>query len=469
MTALAYLGLILFIVIMEALRKKQSIFDFLLFFNIMFCLMYAFPGFYLAAHLGGENLENNWFFEIDVYNIHVLAAIYLGYFSILLGFHSRSAEKHGKSLRIQWKDDKTILRIAISFLLLSTLTIQIYSMPFGGVISAISRATHIRIGAAEEEGPLGFFKLFNFLSYISTYLFASFIFFKGKNYTLLHGILLYVAFLASLLNSVIAVTITGGRAYLIYIFLFFYLTYIIRVKKIPWLLTLVLLGIAIPFVLNGKVIFYSLSALGDGFNAVLERFQENSIENASSGLFGLDALVSNFIFPLYSLHAAFNEVFKPDYTPRLLIDWLYAILTFLPERLLNITDLPETIGVFNTKYILGSLYDGSYGIPPGILAYGIYVYYWPGLMLVCFIYGWIGRYLETFFYNNISNTPWLTFFYVISAQVWIDYFAAGDPRVFLFADFWAFIGFSILLIFGSKLQVNNLAPLNRSSQYTKSK
>lgn len=440
MLAVAYLGLTLFIILIEIFRKKKVVFDFWSFFNFIFCLMYSIPAFLMSANLGVKGVTNTGGFKFNINDAQVLLAIFLGYFTILIGFRSASAQNNARKIILSWRSEKMILKVAIFLLLFSCVSVQIYASQFGGVITAISKATFIRTAVA-EGGILVFFKHFMFLSFCASYLLAALIFYQKRRK---HKLFLYTAFVISVICTVIGVTITGGRAHLIIYFLTFYLVKVIVNNKVPWLLTISLLLPSILFVLYGKAFFFSLSGIKDGFDAVRELFVAG-IESQSEQSEGFSNLVGNFSYQIYSLKAALST----DYPQRLFIDWYYGIVSFLPERLLNI-QLPETISTLNTTYITGT---NEFKIPTGMFAFGIYSFSWPGLIVVCFAYGWIGSFLETICYNHLFKAYWMPFIYVMSAQIWIDFFTSGDPGIFLFAYFGYLLSIFILFIMGSKISI----------------
>ncbi|MEA5597652.1 O-antigen polymerase [Rivularia sp. UHCC 0363] len=444
MLAIAYLGIILFILFIEITRKKKVVFDFLSFFHLMFCLMYPLPAFLMSANLGFDGDEYSGAFTFTIYDAQLLLAIFLGYFIILVGFYSASAQIYAKKTIVTWRSEKTILRIAIFMLLFSFISVQIYASQFGGLTSAISKATFIRTAVA-EGGTLVFFKHFMFLSFCPSYLLAAFIF---DNKIRKHKLFLYTAFVISAFSTVIGVTITGGRAHLIIYFLTFYLVKVIVSKKLPWLLTISLLLPSIIFILYGKAFFFSLSGIKDGFDSVRE-ILVTSVETQSKDTDGFSSLIANFSYQIYSLKAAFNA----EYPLRLFIDWYYGIIAFLPERLIEV-DMPETLSTFNTRYIAG---NNDFMIPTGMFAFGIYSLSWPGLIIVCFIYGWVGCFLENFFYHNLNKAAWMPFLYVMAAQIWIDFFTAGDPEIFLFADFGYLLSLFILFAAGSQISTHKFS------------
>jgi oligosaccharide repeat unit polymerase len=453
MLAVAYLGLTLFIIFIEIFRTKKVLFDFWTFLNLIFCLMYTLPAFVMSANLGVDGIEHTGGFKFSIYDAQVLFAVFLGYFSTLVGFHSVSAQNNANRIIILWRSEKTILRIAIFLLLFSCISVQIYASQFGGVMNAISQATLIRSSVA-EGGALVFFKHFMFLSFCASYLLAALIFYQKR---IKHKLFLYSAFVISAICTVVGVTITGGRAHLIIYFLTFYLVQVIINKKIPWILTICLLLPSILFILYGKAFFFSLSGIKNGLDTVVEMFIAG-MESQSESSDGFRDLVNNFSYQIYSLKAALSF----DYPQRLFIDWYYGIITFLPERLLNI-EVPETISPLNTAYITGT---NEYTIPTGMFAFAIYSFSWPGLIFVSFVYGWIGCFIETICYNHLLKAYWMPFIYVMLAQIWIDFFTSGDPGIFLFADFGFLVAIFILLVIGSKITITKSS---KKSSYTNNK
>ncbi|MEC4817422.1 MAG: hypothetical protein SAK29_29740, partial [Scytonema sp. PMC 1069.18] len=219
--------------------------------------------------------------------------------------------------------------------------------------------------------------------------------------------------------------------------LIFYLGYVIRTKKFNLGLIVPLIYFAVLFILYGKAFFFSLTALPDGLSAVVESFIA-SLNDKSEESFDFYALVANFVYPVHSLDAAFNN----QYEIRLFVDFFYAFLDLLPDRLLG-TEPPKSIGEYNTYFIV---HTNEYAIPPGFLAFGIYSMSWTGLIIFCLAFGWLGRYLQTICNRHLHNICWMPYFYALTAKIWTDFCGSGEPQVFLISNFWYFIS-SIILVF----------------------
>jgi hypothetical protein len=148
--------------------------------------------------------------------------------------------------------------------------------------------------------------------------------------------------------------------------------------------------------------------------------------------------MANFTYPIHSLDAAFEH----HYDMRLFVDFYYAIIALLPDRLLG-TDEIQTIVNINSYYVAET---NEYAIPPGFLAFSIYSMSWPGLIIFCLIYGWIGRYLHTILKRHLQAACWMPLFYVLTAKTWGIFVTSGDPQFYINSFFWYFSS-SFLLIF----------------------
>ncbi|AOY81705.1 hypothetical protein BJP36_19115 [Moorena producens JHB] len=438
MLATAYLGLILCMFLTEIKRKKTGKLDFLTLANLIFFLVYAFPGFVLSANLENARHELNWGNTLYTDNPQTVIAIFVGYVLIVIGFYSKSAEKFGKTITIKSYSDKVVIVFALFLLLFSCLSIQIYGSQYGGVMVALAKSHLIR-STTVESGNLVFFKNFMFFSFFASYLLAALVFFSNLKKC---KFILFSLFLLSVVASWISATLTAGRIPFVRYIIGFYLVYVLKTGKFSFTFTLTFVSSAALFLIHGKTLFFSLSALPDGYVAVVERFRQ-SLDSGSNESFSIIELVENFVFPVHSLDAAFNN----HYPMRLFLDIYYGVLSLIPERLTNM-EFPETLSFENTANIIGS---NEFAIPPGILAFGIYSMSWIGLIIISLSFGWIGRYLQTIFNNQLHTIYWMPFVYILTAVTWIDFITFGDPEAYLIANFWFFAAMGLLLSFVSKV------------------
>lgn len=437
----AYLVLLFFLAIIEIVREKSNKIDFLTLFNIYFSLMYPLPAFLLAFDFDHSASTLGLGISLYANNIQTALAIFAGYFFVLVGFYSKSAQKSGKNIIIKARaNDLIVLIYAIFLLLFSCLSIYIYGLQYGGFLNALANTALIRVQAV-EGGPLVFFQHFTLFSSFASYLLGSFIFMKkiktGK-------FVLYITFVFSIIIALVAIMLTGGRGYIINYFLGFFLIYILNNRRLSWVSITLFVCVVTLFLFYGKIIFFSLTALPEGYIAVINKFSD-SIKSGSSNDFSFYNLMQNFHYPVYSLDVAFSK----DYQLRWFVDLIYGFTSLIPSRLFGIKKIPESILYYNTKYITG---NNDSAIPTGFLAFGIYSLWWPGLIIVCFIYGWIGRYLQTILNKHIGDIFWVPFIYPVIAQMWMD-FLGSDPETFLQSYFSFLIAIVLLLVVASKVSV----------------
>ncbi|MBD2773235.1 hypothetical protein [Iningainema tapete] len=442
MLAITYLGLIIFIVFFEITRSKETKIDFLTLFHLNFCLFYALPGAILEASLGTSSSATRFNNEFQVSDLQIALAIFGGYFFILLGFHSKTAENLGKKIIIKSSSPTKVFLYAVCLLLFACFSIYIYSLQYGGFMVAISKANLIRAGA-EERGIFSFFKRFILCSFVSAYLLGSYIFCQKIK----KGKWAYIIFGISVIASIIAFLMSSSRAPLVNFILVFYLGYVLKTGKFSWLFTISFTWIAALFIFYGKAFFFSLTALPEGFTAFINRFVEANNSPDSLGFNVYELLKQNFAYPVDSLYVAFHKV----YNPRLFVDWYYSFISLVPEKLSNI-EKPETISEINTRYLTQG---NEYVIQPGLLAYGIYVMSWPGMMINCIVYGWFGRYVQSILSNYLQKIFWMPFIYILIIQIWIDILLVGDPVLLIQINFWSLTSIGLLLLLTTKLSIIN--------------
>ncbi|MGK7950828.1 MAG: O-antigen polymerase [Xenococcaceae cyanobacterium] len=443
MMALAYIGLLLFIIFVELTRPKDTKFDFLSLFHLFFILMYPIPGlnftltklFTISPILISGKLVSN-------YSLQIPLSIFITYFLVLLGFSSTSARKYGNKILLQSRNSKVVYWLAFFLLALSFLSTVVYSNQYGGFLKAISQNNLIRAGAV-EGGAFVFVMRFLYIAFFAAYLFASLLFIKKAQRD--KGKLL-ILFICSFILAFFASIMVGARATMIMAFINFYLTYLLYKRKFALPIIIPGLIFAFLFIIYGKSFFYSLSGLSQGYVEVINRFQTAVATSEDDGLV-INKFISVFNYSFESLYAAFNH---PNQI-RLFSDWFYGFASFLPDRLINI-EVPPTISVYNTRYLVG---HNEYNIPPGFIASCIYSWSWAGIIIFSFTYGWIGRYLQTINQNHLYKIDWIPFVYVAIAQAWADFFASGDTTIFLHTNFWILFSVFCLLFFCTKYSLND--------------
>ncbi len=444
MLSILYISLIIFITLFECFRYKQRNFDYLTFFNFVFCISYPLPGFILSA-TSNNNLISSMLLgtTIDLNNAQVPLAIFVTYFLVTIGFYSKSSQRFAKTILIETNDrNRRIIIFSILLLLLSSISIYLYSSEFGGVVSAISNAALIR-STVIDAGSMSFLKRFVFFSLFAAYLLASLLFVKNiKKYKYVLGIV----FIISIINFIVSFLIIATRAVLVRTIVTFYLAYIIRKGKVSISFMLIFIAFSSIFVFYGKEIFGSLTALPDGIDAVFDKFHY-FLDTKDKEEFNLNELSGEISFPLSSIYAAVNT----PYEIRFFNDWVYGFASFFPDRLLEDLlhyQVPQTISFYNTYYLVKS---NEYEIPSGFISSCLYSYSWAGVIIFSFIYGWLGRCIDNVLNRQIIIIYWMPFIYVAAGLVWADFIPYADPKIILHTHFWFFSSTLILLCIGTKI------------------
>lgn len=449
--ALANLGLIIFILFSEFVRKKTKKFDYLTLFNLIFTLCYPLPAFLLGVNLGTSELSLGS--KLYTGDIQTTYAIFLGYFAVVAGYYSKSAEKAGSNLFIKTTNQRNVIILSIFLLLFSFLSIYLYGLQYGGILNALSKTILIRSNVV-ESGAFVFFKHFMGFSKFVSYLLAAYFFsrkltkpensFASKTVlAILLSLSIFASFTASFLSS--------SRAALIYYLVGFYLVYILKTKKIFSVYTIPVILFVAFFVLYGKAFLFSLSSLPNGgLDSALSTFANTmQVDKAgSNNQSSFYQFLSNFSFPLYSLNTALNN---SHYDLRLFTDLITTFQTLIPERVFNIQK-PQSISDFNTLLMLDNV---DYQVPTGILAFGIYSFSWIGLVIVSFIYGWFGQYLHAFFDKDMDYVDWVPFIYVLTGLTWVDLIPSGDPALSLVGSLGYLIPMSLLLTLCCKIHLTS--------------
>jgi hypothetical protein len=442
--AISYLGLIVFIIIFEFTRKKDTKFDFLSLFHLFFILLYPLPG-YFITNLNADNgqMIHPGIIGITAHDLQyswkVPLAIFLTYFLVVFGYHSPSAKRYGEKININSRADPIIWIVVMVILLLGWISTYIYSSQYGGILQAISDANFIRSGAIEGQA-LGFFVRLLYFNFFASYLIAGLLFIK-ENQKKKIGI--WILFILALTSSFIAAFMVSARATMILAFINFYLAYLLYKKKFALSIVIPLVIVVVLFIVYGKIMFYSLSGISEGgYIEVVSRFKQAATEAEGESSFFV-SLINVFSYGFISIYPAFKEY----YPLRLLSDWLYGIGSYLPDRLLEFT-VPPSVSFNNSQYLLG---HNDYEIPAGFIASCVYSWSWIGVIIFSFSYGWVGRYLHTILERHLYKICWIPFVYAAIAQAWSDFLASGDPTIFFQANFWVLCSLFFLLIFAVKV------------------
>ena len=383
--------------------------------SIVFLITYGLSGWYGDLNYQDDLQIYPNFIRNDLTYIVSAILILLSYFFSLLGY------RFSKKLKIKktnFQLNKLTLASNISFILM-LLFISAYILQYGGLSKALNTAAAIRSGYGELEtsGNLTFTKylmpigVFPFL----TYAYLTFID-KKKNY--------FIPFLLSAAFLFLALTLMSGRTRIVMYLIAFSLMLFMSSKKKLSLFDIAKfspLAVVGGFVIiYGKKLFSSIESIrnGESISSIID-----SVEGDTS-FFG--SLVGYFTHRVYSVEIALDQLSNSNHGLYFFKDSFYLPLYFIPERLTGISK-PDSISYHNTELLTG-IYDSM--APPGILAYGLYSLWIPGMFIIAFLYGAGFGYIDRLLIENFNNKKILIILLPL-LFVWALYGSTGDTRIFV--------------------------------------
>lgn len=398
--------------------------------SLVFLVTYGLSGWYSWYNYQNDLQIYPNFIRNDFTYIMSACLIFLSYFISLYGYKFIHKVK---TKRTKVKLNNLVRASNISFIMM-LLFIFIYVIQYGGLSNALNTAAIIRSGYGELEssGQLTFTKylmpigVFPFL----TYAYLTFID-KKKNY--------FIPFIITSSFLLLAFILMSGRTRIImYLITFGILLLLASERKI----SLVSLSKFSPLIIvsafvlvYGKQVFSSIGLIRDGesvFNII------NSTENNNSFF---DSLFGYFSHRVYSVEAALNNLSYNNGTLVFFRDSFFIPLYFIPERLTGISK-PDSISFHNTELLTG-IYDSM--APPGVLAYGIYSLWIPGIFIIAFFYGAGFGLIDKIFLENYNNKKILIILLPI-LLVWSLYGSTGDSRIIINGTIYIILFLLILLV-----------------------
>lgn len=380
--------------------------------SIVFLITYGLSGWYSWFSYQNDLKYYPAFMRSDVTYITSALLISLSYFFALYGYKFSNKVKLKKST---FKLKNLLIASHISFFLM-LLFIGIYVSQYGGVNKALNAAAAIRSGYGELEtgGKLTFTKylmpigVFPFLNY-------GYLFFIEKKKVFFLPFIITTSFLF------LAFTLMSGRTRIVMYLIALVLLILSgsknksSVMKLIKLSPLAILGGGV--IIYGKKIFSSIESIRNGESVL------NVINNSEDQLSFFESLVGYFSHRIYSVEIALNGL-SNNRDLVFFKDSFYLPLYFIPERLTGISK-PDSISFLNTQLLTG-IYDSM--APPGILGYGIYSLWIPGMFIIAFLYGAGFGYVDRLIHDNHNNKKILIILLPL-VLVWSLYGSTGDTRI----------------------------------------
>jgi len=442
---------ILLIVAFELYRPKVTRVDFLSAYNALFILYYPLIIIFLVTSFDDAIRSNptipmQQFLRFD---LEVVAAIIIGYCATVIGFYSRGAMRLAHKIEIVPRAKVTTDALtALAFFFFALLCTIAYTVQYGGPIEALSQASGIRAGYV-EPGAFAFLRKLLPTAQVATLICLAFVVEKrwmdddGPHTQLIRRGMVILLILSFLL-VMYCLLLRSGRGAIIIFFLIIYTSFVVR-KKSLMPLTLLIVGAGASFFLMvGDDLFRSFRALQTGgFEDVwiaLTAENEPEIEIAETPI--LIVYFQQFLHLVPSLSGALKVIPAQPDELRWFADWIYGVLSLIPERMIPI-ETPKSVTVYNTYVLLG-VREST--IPPGILAFGVYSMWWPGLILYCMAVGWAGRFIQTVLLPRRVHCFWSYVMYAQFVFVWAMGVQDGDPRLTV-RSYFVYIGWILVATF----------------------
>ncbi|MEK4251408.1 O-antigen polymerase [Paenibacillus sp. FSL W7-1287] len=422
------LFILLFITLFEIVRKKEGIFDFLTFINLIFILLYSIAPMYMYFfndHLTWSVLRRTDIHSTSFLLGELMALIF--YVVMISCYYFANKLKLTKKLRsrasVIYREAKVrdFFLASVVLFIIGVTTWYIYMQSLGGYSEYMRLGELLRNDGSVVQTPLAFFKHFNSLLFISGFLFFSLI----KETKGMKKAIVLLLFVISTILSFIILFQNSGRITLLLFIITIPLALMLRRNKVR-VFTLFSLG----------ALFLVLVLFGD---QILKIGQDTSYTTVTKTKIEiLDSVIREFAFPynnLGNLIPLFPNYFDFRYG---LPDITGAILQFIPSRLVSFDFLNnQTVSQFNT-----TLYNNYGQIPIDLVSFGYISFGIAGVILLASIFGVFIRFVESFFSYKESLIACIFYVcFMLQAALAVVY---GDPHQVVFSNF-KYV-FSLILI-----------------------
>ena len=432
MLSLIFLPLILFsfINLVSDLKNKKNSLG-LHCLNITYLYIYGLGGLYSVFNYPDYQWLYSNFDREDYYYFLTAILVSLAYFLSYKSYFIFSSFSFKGSSGISLKLISYSSNIA---LFLCLIFIYVYISQYGGLIRALESAAAIRSGYGElEDGAkLTFVKYLMPIGVFPFLLYGYKVAIKPSVYNVLMWFFSFsLVFLAFLLMS-------GRTRIVIYllamIVVFIYAKKNVRINLNQFIKFSPIIFVAIFFAMYGKIIFSSLGEIisGDHIGSIIESSEKKESFLAS--------MLGYFCHRTYSIEAALIN-FRETNELYWFKDNFMSMFYLIPERLTGIVK-PDSISPYSTEILTG-VYEGT--IPPGILAYGIYSMWIPGLFIMAMVYSFVFAIVDSYFRSNFSK-KYLLIILLPIIVVWGLYGSTGDFKIIVNSFSYILVFLLIILI-----------------------
>lgn len=430
------------VVLIEATRvKKRCYIDFLFPVNFMFVLLFCVvPPYLMTLDSYGFLSSSHWVFKNQFSDINFLLAslvVMAGYLSLIFGYYFKYFNFHPSDLsQNQYKNkelddkysvfnEKHLLVAGILLGAVGSLALFFYAYSLGGVRVMIEYSAAFRSSNPPVISKYAFLK--NVAPFV---LISSYFFFAIIQTTKVRSIQ-YMSVLLFVVTFLLSMTILfhqSGRLQLFAYLIIFPIAIMIRRNRLDFKTILLFIVLFVFITLLGKEMFHYFihpQSVANKIEVVLDK-----------PMISVDYILLEFTFPYVTLANAIKVV-PTDVAYRWFIDIPVSLIYMLPQRLLELKDLPPTVTMVNVAQF-------NAPIPVDLLSFSYFSMGLPGVLIVCFSYGLLLRVFDNFLPANSQPIV------IIFRAAWIMFFAFnimyGNPHHALVSGFPLIIGTFILLM-----------------------
>jgi hypothetical protein len=384
----------------------------------------------------------------DIVFLFASLVILVGYLALLFGYYFkrliyRSYEitqnenmiDEIRSANVAFQD-KHLLAAGILLGLIGSLALLFYAYSLGGVRIMIEYAAAFRGPNPPVVSKYAFLKNVAPLVLVSSYFFFAVIQSSRDKYIRIISVILFIV---TFLLAIVILFHQSGRLQLFAYLIIFPVAIMIGRNRIDGKIILLSIALFIVVTLLGKEIFHYFiqpQSVADKIDLVLDKPSTS-----------INYILFEFTFPYVTL-ANTIKVVPTDVAYRWFVDIPVSLVYMLPQRLLELKDLPPTVTMINVDQF-------NAPIPVDLISFSYFSMGLPGVVIVCFIYGLMLKAFDNYLPTN--SNPTISIF----RAAWIMFFAFnvmyGNPHHALVAGFPLIIGTFVLLMI-KKLR-NKLTPI----------
>ncbi len=431
------------ILVVELQRKKsRSYVDFLFVVNAMFALLFCIIPLFLVISSAEESgdtwlwmsknrMDDTVFFLASLVSLAGYVAVVFGYYFNDLVLRRTAGSDAGRAYfglseggRVKRQTQMLVLGLTLGIIGASALFF--YAHAIGGVRVMILFAAAFRDSESYVVTKYAFLKNVAPCVIVSSYFFFALAQTSySSNYRIVSKLFFFITFLLSLL----ILFHQSGRLYLFAYFIIFPLAMMVKANRFN-----------IRYIIAGGLLFFVIILLGkEGFHYFID---PDSMETKISGVFAdplaaIALILREFSFPFITLANTIKTV-PVEIEYRWFVDVPLSVVYLLPQRLLNLEDLPLTVSMLNSGQF-------NAPIPVDLVSFGYFSMGLPGVILTCFIYGVLMRVFDALFPENSDPMA------IIFRVAWILFFAFnvmyGNPHHALVDGFALIVATTLILIF----------------------